>query len=332
MSIDARPLDDPDRWNDLLEDTAEPTTFHRAEALDVLAEHAGADCHRLVGYKGQEPVGLFPVFTVSRGPVTGAFSPPPNLKLPYLGPAMLDRQPLKRRSRDKRHRRFVDACLDWVDDEHAPKFTQLRTAPGYDDVRPYVWRDYEATPRFTYVIDLERSEDDLIAAFSSDARRNVTDSYDVDYVIREEGVEGIERIVEQVSERHAEQGESFPLTASFVTDLYEGLPDDVVRPTVCRIDGEFAGGMVNLEYAGTSMCWLGGAKTDADIPVNDLLDWWYLREAMDRGVTAHDLAGANNARIAPYKAKFAPDLVPYYSLKRGTRALNAVSKLYSAFA
>ncbi|WP_336035050.1 GNAT family N-acetyltransferase [Halobacterium yunchengense] len=330
MSIEVRRADDADRWDDLVAAADHPTPFHRWDALDVFAAHAGADCHRLVGYKGQEPVGLFPVFTLSKGPVTAAFSPPPNLKLPYLGPTMVWRQSAKRRRRDKRHRRFVDACLAWLEDEYAPRFTLVRTAPGYEDVRPFVWRDFAATPRYTYVVDLDRPADDLLAAFSSDARRNVTSDYDADYELAEAGVDGIEAVVGQVADRHAEQGESFPIGASFVGDLYEALPDGVVRPYVCRVDGEFVGGKVNVEDGSEAVCWLGGAKPDSDIPVNDLLDWTYARDAMERGVDAYDLAGANDARIARYKAKFAPELVPYFRLQGGSRALTAAAKLYSS--
>lgn len=329
MSIDVRTVDDPDRWNDLVADATGSSTFHLAEALDVLAEYGNADCHRLAGYKGQEPVGVFPVFTVSKGPVSVAFSPPPDLKVHYLGPAMVERQQLKRRKRDKRHRRFVDACIDWMDDVHSPRFATMRTVPGYEDVRPFVWRDYEATPRYTYCVDLTRGEDELLSAFSSDARQNVTNDYDVDYVLEEGGVEDIGHIVEQVRARHEEQGEPFPISTSFATDLYERLPDGVVRPYVCRIDGEFAAGSVNLEYGDAAVRWVGGAKTDTPLPVNDLLDWQSFVDAMDRGFGQYDLAGANNARLAEYKSKFAPDLVPYYRLENGTPAMTAVSRLYN---
>lgn len=329
MSIDVRTLDDPDRWNDLLDDAAHPTPFHLAGALDVIAEYANAECHRLVGYKGQEPVGLFPVFTIAKGPVTTAFSPPPDLKVPYLGPTLVTRQQLKRRKHDRRHRRFVDACLDWLEDTHEPKFTSIRTPPGYEDVRPFIWQDYEPTPRYTYVVDLTRDSDDLLAAFSSDARGNVTGDYDADFTIESGGVETIENVVDQVSARHEEQGEPFPASAAYVTDLYETMPSGTIRPYACHVDGEYVGGFVNVEFGSVAFRWVGGAKSDADIPVNDLLDWEYCLEAMERGVEAYDLTGANDARLARYKSKFAPDLVTYYQLQEGTRTMNAVSKIYS---
>jgi len=328
MSIEIHEIDDGDRWNELLAAADNSTALHHDAALSVLERHSGGTCHRLAGLKGEEPVGVFPVFTIQKGPAVVAVSPPPNLKLPYLGPLEIDRHGVKRRRRDKQNHRFVDNCLEWLETEQGPGYSHIRTAPGYGDVRPFIWQEYEATPRYTYVIDLDQPADELLAAFSADARRNVTDEYDLDYELTEGGHEEIDHILEQVRDRHAEQDEPFPLDTEVVHDLYTALPDGVVRPYVCRVDGEFVGGAVYLEYGGQGICWLGGTKTDADLPVNDLVDWDYITDAMDRGVERYDHAGANNPRIARFKSKFAPELVSYYRLENGTRTMSALSKLY----
>lgn len=328
MSIDVRPIDDRDRWNDLLADATHPTAFHHAAALDVFEAYSDTVCHRLVGFKGEEAIGLFPLFTMEKGPFTVAFSPPPDLKISYLGPRMIYRHDPKRRRRDKRNRQFVESALDWLEETHDPRFTSIRTASQYDDTRPFIWREFEATPRYTYVIDLEREPDELLSAFSSDARSNVTSDYDVDYEIGPAGPDAIAKIMEQVKQRHAEQEKAFPLDVEPVEELYRSLPEGVLRPYVCRIDGEFAGGVLNVEYAGRAIRWLGGTKVDVDIPINDLLDWNYSRDAMERGAVSYDLAGANNPQIASFKAKFAPDLLTYYSLQRGSAGMTALSRLY----
>jgi hypothetical protein len=317
------------RWNSLLDDAPAATAFHRAEALDVCAEHTGGDCHRLVGFVGEEPVGVFPLFTVQKGPVTAAFSPPPALKIHYLGPAMLDRQDLSRRKRDDRNREFVDASLDWLDGRADPKYTTVRTAPGYGDVRPFVWQDFDATPRYTYVVDLDPGREELLSSFSSDARRNVTREYDTDYEILDGGRDAIRRIVSQARERHDEQGESFRVTPEFVVDLYDALPDGTIRPYACHTPAGFEGGVVNVEFRDRGTCWLGASKTDSSLPVNDLVEWAYCCDGMDRGVSRYDLAGANDARICSFKAKFAPDLAAYYRVETGTRGVRAASKLYA---
>ena len=54
------------------------------------------------------------------------------------------------------------------------------TPPGHEDVRPFTRQDYETTPRDTYVVDLSTDPDELLAAFSSDAKGNATGEYETD--------------------------------------------------------------------------------------------------------------------------------------------------------
>ncbi|SNZ16959.1 Acetyltransferase involved in cellulose biosynthesis, CelD/BcsL family [Natronoarchaeum philippinense] len=330
MSIEIEVFDrnDRDRWNQLVEDSPQGTPFHRYEALEVLADHSDANLHPLVGYKGQEPVGLFPVFGMYKGPVAAAFSPPPDLKVSYLGPALVNFEQLKRRRAERRHSRFVEQCLDVLETELNPKFTLVRASPWYDDPRPFTWSDFDVQLAHTYVVDLSPGRDDLLSQFSSDARRNVTNDPDADVVIREDGAGVIRRIIEQVRERHREQDESFLLSAEMVTELFERLPDGVVRPYACTVDGRFAGGVVVLDDGDTVYRWQGGAKPDTRVAINDRLDWRIITDAIDRGRTEYDLVGANNQRLCGYKAKFAPDLQTYYSIRDGTRSMNFVSGLY----
>lgn len=328
MTIEVRQLDS-EEWNEALARVPTKTAFHLAESLDVLAAHANARLHRLAGYKGEEVVGLFPIFSIDKGPVTAVFSPPPDLKIPYLGPVLADHSHMKRRLADRRHRRFVDGALDWVRDRYDPKFVNFRTTPGYEDARPLLWHDYEVTPRYTYVIDLDRPMEDVLASFNRNARRNITDDYDVDYEVSVGGPTAIERIVAQVAARHEEQGEPFPVSAEFVVDLYEALPDGVLRPYICEIDGEFAGGMVNVTYGETVVSWIGSARPDAAIPVNDIVEWRACTEAAERGVTRYDLSGANNLRLAKYKAKFTPELETFYRANTGDWGMNTALKLYN---
>ena len=327
MSVDIRTIDD-EQYNDIVTAAPSGTPFHRAEALDVFADHADADLHRLVGFTGQEPVGVFPVFELTKGPATVAASPPPDLKIPYLGPVMVNTGKLKRRKRDRRHRRFVDAVLDWVDRELSPSLVNLRTAVGYDDVRPYQWRDYEVVPRYTYVVDLDTTPDELVARFSSDLRKRVRDEYDASYEVVEADAGVIEDIVELTRERHRDQGESFPITPGFVRELADALPPGAIRPYVCRVDGEVVGGLVDVENDTTAGAWIASGKTDAPVPVNDLLEWQVCVDGIDRGLDRLDLMGANHERIYTYKAKFAPDLVPYYAIKKGSVGMNTVAKVY----
>lgn len=326
ISIARADEDDLARWNDLVERSPEANVFHYREALSVQADHADADLHPLVGHKGQEPVGLFPVFETRKGGMTMAFSPAPGLWVSYLGPALLNQEKLKRRKAERRNKRFVEGCLDWIDRELSPKYVQIRPDAAYRDVRPFEWNDFEVDVRHTYEVDLTPGEEEVLMSFSSDARNNIRT--DGDYRVYEGGHDEIEAIISQVRARHDEQDESYGVTPVFVSDLYDRLPDGAVRPYACEIDGEFAGGMVALEFDDAVYRWQGGAKHDRDLPVNDLVDWAIMTDAMDRGVERYDLVGANEERLCGYKAKFGPELRSYYSVENGTRVTSALSSVY----
>lgn len=331
MSIEIRELTDGGEWNRYVERSPQGTVFHRAECLSVLAEHANGTAHMLGGFKGQEPVGIFPVVALSKVTITTVFSPPPSLLIPYLGPALLNTNGLKQRKAEKRHHRFVEGCLDWIDERYAPRYTHIRTSGGYTDVRLLAWNGFDVMPQHTYAVDLGDDEEELLMRFSSDARSNIRGADGTDYSVELGGSSAIDRIVDQLERRYDEQGESYLLDAAFVRDLYDRLGEEYVRPYVCRIEGEFVSGMIALADEDTVYRWQGGAKSTGELPVNDLIDWHIMREAIELGHREYDLVGADTRRLNGYKAKFDPEVRTYYSVERGSRPIRMAARLYKQF-
>ena len=334
MSVEVRPVEDAEEWDRYVERSPMATFFHRSDVLDLQAEHSGATLYPMAGFKGQEPVGIFPLFSLRKGPATGLFSPPPYLFVSYLGPATLNQAKLSRRKAERRVRQLVEGSLDHVAEETDPWFTQITTPVGYGDVRPFVWEGYDADPRYTYFVDLDPDEGDPLSNFSSDARRNITGNHEPSYVIEEGGVDAIDRIVEQVERRYREQGERVSMPSSFVRDLGERCDDGSVRAYTCHVEGEYASGIVALEDDDTAYRWVGGVKPDVEtsLPINDLLDWAVMQGAMERGRTHYDLVGAGNHRINRYKAKFNPELRTFYRIQSDSRVVDALASTYRKLA
>lgn len=328
MSIEIEYDDDGEKWNDYVERSPQGNPFHLRESVEAMAAHTNTDLHPLVGFKGQEPVGLFPLFEARRAGVSTLFSPPADLHVPYLGPALLNMEKLKQRKAERRHERFVDGCLEWVEEHVDPKYVQLRTDGRYRDLRPIMWNGFDVEPGYTYVVDLSVGEEALMSEFSSDARSNIRGADDADYTVEEGGLSAIRRIVGQVRDRYQAQDEFYGLTPAFVADLYRRTPEGTVRPYTCTADGEFLGGMVALELGDTIYRWQGGAKHDADLPVNDLVDWAIMRDAIDRGVDDYDLVGADTPRLNGYKAKFGPDIREFHNATRSNPVMDLAAELY----
>lgn len=323
MSLTIDPEYDPETWNGFVDRSNGTTPLHRYEALDVIADHADARLHPLVAYNGQEPVGLFPLFETHSGPFTTLSSPPGFIDTLQLGPATLGLEEMKRRRAERMQRSFVESALEWSDRWLESDQVLVRTNPQFPDVRAFRWAGFDATPYYTYVVDLARSDEELLAEFSRDARRNVRDADPDEYAVEVGGPEELRTIVEQVRARHREQNDPLRIQPSVFYDLYEALPEGVLRPYVCRVDGEYASGMVTLEHGGVIYRWKGGAKTDIELPCSDVLDWHIMREGRERGRRYYDLVGANMARLCEYKAKFGPEIRTYYRLERQDPALSA---------
>ena len=333
MGIDVERVTDPETvdWDGLVERSAMGTVFHRTEVLEVLETHANATLHYLVGYKGQEVVGLFPLFELRKGPVSTVFSPPPRLGIPNLGPVSTNYEKLKRQKRARRNRGFVESCLDWIEDELDPKYTHVETVPAYDDVRPFLWADFDVTPRFTHELDLSSGADAVLDGFKGSLRSDIRRHEDADYHVFEGGADAIDFILEQVRARFEAQDKTFAIETDYVTDLAEALPDGQFRPYVGSYDGEWLGGIIVPSLGNRMYYWQGGGKPDADVPINDLIQWRIVTDGIERGVETYDLTGANTPRIAKYKAKFNPTLVPYYEIEKGTKTMNVVSEVYKRF-
>ena len=317
------------QWNDLAANAAQATPFHRYEFLETLADHTGTTFHPFVGFADDRPLGMFPVFEKSVGPLTALFSPAPNLKIRYLGPVVFDWGGADTVGHERRRQDFIGAALSCFEDRFAPSYVLVRTAARFGDHRPFLWRDFEATPQYSYVVDLTPDASSLLDRFSRDARRNIRTETPELHV--SEDPDAIASILDHLRARHREQGKSYRVTDSFVTDLYERLPDGVVRPYVVHQGDRFVGGMIALEYGDTVYRWQGGAKPEPDLPVTELLDWQVMRRAAERGCTRYDLVGANHRGISRYKSKFDPELVTFQSLVRSSRTMDLLSKLYRRF-
>jgi hypothetical protein len=334
MSIEVRRATESDReqWNKYVARSPQGTLFHEYEALDIQARHSDATVHPLIGYKGQESVGLFAIFEITKGLVTTAFSPPPDLRIPYLGPAYLNMAKLKQRKRERRRQRFLEQCYDWIETELTPKYEHVRTGTKFRDPRPFKWNEYDVVPEHTYTVDLSLDRDDLLMTFSSDARNNIRKTSADRYHIEKGRKESLSEILTQVSNRYESQGLSFHLADEFVTDLYEGTEHGAIRPYTLNVDDEFIGGILAFESNDTLFRWQGGVRTDTDVdlPTNDLLDWAVMTDGIERGISTYDLVGADNQRINRYKAKFNPSLETYYIIERGNWGIKKFAHLYNS--
>ena len=324
-------VDDENTWNEYVNQAIGGSVFHQSAFLEAAAEKSDSDLFLLVGKKGTQPVGIFPVFEVRVGPVTAAVSPPPKTGIPYLGPAFIRDPNIKYRKRSLTEHEFLENCLEWIRTERSPRFIRVLSNPWCDDIRPFQWDGFDVSPQYTHTLDLDRSESELLASFSRDARTAIQDEYDVEYTIRTGNESEIEYLVSRLEERYETQSETFSLSRAYLNQLYETLPDETIIVYVLEVEGQPITGRISLVDDGMLWFWQGVPKPSesVDMPANDLLNWHSLRDAKARDCTKADLSGANTERLWTYKGKFNPILTPYHEITSSSPGYTLGSRLYS---
>lgn len=317
-------------WNRVVTRSPMGTLFHQWDVLDVIETHSGASMHPLVGYKGNEVVGVYPVFEIQKGPVTTVFSPPPGWGLPHLGPVLANHEKLKQRRFEKQNLRFVEGCLEWITEQLNPKFFHTIVSSAYDDIRPFQWNEFEVKPKYTYHIDLSVGTETLLESFTRDARGSIRNTPDDSYTIERRGLDGVGYVIERINSRY--DGE-LQLTTDYIEDLHAQLPPGSLQVYVAEVDGRPVSGRLTLHDDDKVTLWQGSPKpsADIDVPVNDLLNWRSMVDGIEAGKTTCNFVGANTEHLCRYKAKFNPETAHYFEIERGTRAMNVVSDLYRRF-
>ena len=307
--------------------------FHTAEALEVLDRHTAGERRLYAAYKGEAVVGLFPVFVRERGPGRMVFSPPPAAGTDRLGPLVTTDSP-KRRKREKANTRLIELVLDAVDASSPRTLAWFQCRPGYTDPRPFKWLDFDVGTRFTYVLDLQgTTPDDVMAGFNRDLRGDVRDGLDLDVTVSVEGVEAAMRIYDDVDARYDEHEDRIPLSRPLYADLVEALGDRCRVYVVRDGDGDYLGGATILYSNDTAMFWQGGvAATYEGTSVNGVLHWAVITDVLEdpdlESIAGYDLVGANDPRLADYKAKFGGDLLPQYTVESGGVGMAVAKRAY----
>lgn len=343
-------------WEAVLPDTG-TEVFHRPEALSVLDDHFDGDLVLFGGYKGEQPIALFPAFVADRRIGRAVLSPPPGLAIPRLGPILMPTSP-KQRKHEQINREFTTAVLEelftdrsvgdrlssvGVDGRIAATLDDVGLSPSlfrmvcnveYGDPRPYAWDEFSLEPQFTYHLDVSDSDpDELLSSFSRSLRREIRDGEELPVTVERADTEGVRSVFLDTKERYAEQNAGFALQWDYVRDLWTAL-DDHARVYVAKDeDGAFRSGIIVLYSDDAAYFWLGGSRAIYDgVSINSLLHWTIIRDLIEdppaESIDTYDLMGANTERICRYKSKFGADLVSYYIVESNGVGLSVAKRAY----
>jgi len=204
---------------------------------------------------------------------------------------------------------------------------QLRFAPGFVDVQPFLWEGFTASVRYTYILSLTTAEEvwnGMSNTRRSDIRRAEKDGLTIDTGAP---FADLWRLVERTFHRQ-ERRAGFGAAAGKVDRLLTALERS--RTFIAR---EPSGRAI----AGAYICWdwrrayylLGGYDADCSHHGASALALWHaIRFSKEElGLDAFDFEGSMVRPIERFFRKFGGDLTPYFEVRREGRSIRLARRL-----
>ncbi len=157
--------------------------FHTSEGLRVLDKHAPGELHLFAGFKGEELVGLCPVFIREKLNFRMVLSPPLGFGVRELGPLIFSPSP-KRKKKETLNKQFIEQIIEVVGADSATTLFRMSLCPQYRDIRPFQWEGFDVYPTYTYQLDLESlTSAELLNSFSKSLRRDIRTGQSADVTV-----------------------------------------------------------------------------------------------------------------------------------------------------
>jgi hypothetical protein len=310
MSVSMEILSDKGAWDELVDESAQGSLFHRWDFLQLMARHSG---FRLMPYGIYKDGGLacvFPLFFKVNKGIRIVSSPPPRLSVPYLGPVMatfLSSLPQYEKEA------FMSDMLEAVESELiklSPHFVSLRTIPYFDDIRPFQWHGFDAEVNYNYIIDLDRPMEKIWASLDKDVKNVINDLGRVPIeAVRSYDAKAFFSLL---SARIREKKQTFSVQNSdFYEDVLKTFPDNMKLHFYYH-KGEFICAKIEYMYKDKYIAWKGFATGK----FNEYMTWDRMKWAKSNGYKIFENPDADTRRLAQYKSKFNPSLEVSYTLSR----------------
>jgi hypothetical protein len=323
--------DDAQQWDAIVVSSTHGTIFHTWNWLNIVKKYTDSEFHPLIFKKGNEPLGIIPVFYQERSSLRMVFSPPPYLALLFLGPVLtLNRE----QKAYKNEVLWIDMQREleaYLQSHFQPQYCQISTAPGLNDARPYKWAGFRTENSYDYLIDIKGGPDALWENLPKNFRQDINRSVKNNITVEQGGEKELGIIYDLLVQRYREQGRPVKVPKEYLLDLYRAFHENI-RIFVAKYDGNIVTGSVELAYRDIIGSWIGNLKPSVNISPspNGILIWEMMRYAASQGFHCYTVYGAaGNERLYQYYlTKFNPLLQYRFTAKKVSAFGGIVEKGY----
>ncbi|MEN8839411.1 MAG: GNAT family N-acetyltransferase [Flavobacteriales bacterium] len=184
----------------------------------------------------------------------------------------------------------------------------------FKDMQPYLWGRFEVSPKYTYQINLSRSEEELLGSMSPERRKNITKSIKDGLIVKESiGCSHSQELIERTFQEQGLWYDKQVLTHLFSifssserVIAYSTYHENHLLATVlCIRDKERA------YYI------LGGYNKENSFSGAGAFAMWHaIKKAKELGCKVFDFEGSMHPTIEKYFRGFGGEMVPYFCLEK----------------
>ena len=324
-----RLIDNGDAWDRFVDESPGSTLFHRWQFLRILEKHSGFRLYPYGVYRGEELICVFPLFYRAQSGLRMAFSPPPGMCVPYLGPVMC---PIYSDLRQRKKESYLNMAVDEIQGEIArlsPNYASFNAVPGFDDIRPFQWAGYDIRISHTYLLDINRPLETIWEGFDANCKKAIRSCSK--HQVSLEETRDARKFYDITRERFRAKGLNCPIPAAdYLSEIIDTFPGNA-RMYFLYAGDEIAYIALNTEYRGRLMFWLGEINIRTDMAGNEFAKWEFIKDARARGFREVELEGATMKQLCMFKSRFNPDLKHSYIINRKDFVGNIAEWAYRNF-
>lgn len=305
------------KWDSLVEETSEGTIFHSLNWLKIIEKHTSSKLHPLIGFKGGEIVGVFPLFRQDFmfSFLKTVLSPHGSSLVPYLGPLFLKYNEHKQDKKESILKDLQAAFEDFIQHISAD-YVSIVLSPGFLDIRPYQWSGYDVRPCYTYIQNLSDIES-LWNGLKKQLRKNINNAERRGVTVNEGNKKDLDFLYSSVFQRLKEQQLFLEIPKEYLYDLYDTFYPRNLRIFTAEYKGEKVGGLLITCYKDKVSVWFGAVKSEfSGLYPNDLLHWTVMKWTNEQGFRKFEIIGANSPTISFFKARYNLNLQLYFSASK----------------
>jgi hypothetical protein len=286
-------------------------------SLDWLSIHGEAV--RIYGIfdNGHSLIGAFHVFVYHKLLFKFMINPPatPHMGLFYINPAS------NNSSSNSFHKELHTFLADFLLAEKSA-LVDINLPPEIIDTQAFIWKGFQIRPKYTYLIDLQKSTDEIWEQFSSQRRKSIrkalADKMEVKCCTDNNE---IKMLTEKTFDRQEKK-------------LPAGLLDKILfafaKPEnsfgyLCSQDKKASAGNFCIHDATTAYYILGGYDaSNKHHGAGALAMWESIQHAKKLGLKTFNFNGSMLPKIEEYFREFGAELKPYYNIQKFKGLLNQI--------